>query len=321
MKNLYKYFSLFSLASCSWLWCVVALCSEINVDGPERLEKKVEIKEGWMFAISYAPDGKSFVYVFKGNERKWKSPPMRDYFAMYPELRMVDVNANSSEDSILTSFTPHLGCIDYGGVLSMDGGEENYLIHIELVSNNMHNVEEVIVEASDKLPKEVISFVGKDLLGKCGIETEKLSDGSFRVLKKDQEELEELLHVYQDAMSLYAENSLDKAIETFQSFFDRHDYRSIDVENKNSKYTVILNDYAFVLQKKSPRKIVIPLFEHVLSRDPERIVTYLNMADTVYSPNKKQMGLAKPYYIKYHDMMIAAGKKDKIPVRVFERMK
>ena len=63
------------------------------------------------------------------------------------------------------------------------------------------------------------------------------------------------------------------------------------------------------------------MLELVLKRDPSRSVAYLNMADAVYIPNESRKSQAKPYYQKYHDMMIAAGKKDKIPARVFERMK
>jgi len=64
----------------------------------------------------------------------------------------------------------------------------------------------------------------------------------------------------------------------------------------------------------------IYLFEKIISKSPDKLITYLNIADVYWENNYKEK--AKEYYKKYIELMKSQGKDiDKIPSEVFERLK
>jgi len=87
----------------------------------------------------------------------------------------------------------------------------------------------------------------------------------------------------------------------------------------NSKSVTTYNNIAYYLQKNGYHKEAILILQNVLERYSNRTVAYLNMADSLYELNKKD--LAKSYYVNYTRWMKLNHKENKIPKRVFKRIK
>ncbi|MBB5020620.1 tetratricopeptide (TPR) repeat protein [Chitinivorax tropicus] len=80
----------------------------------------------------------------------------------------------------------------------------------------------------------------------------------------------------------------------------------------------LANDFGYYKQLAGDHDSAISAFENVLSISPGRIVTYLNLADSLWQVGK--FDRAREEYKKYFDLMGSAGKAGKIPDRVKLRM-
>jgi tetratricopeptide (TPR) repeat protein len=94
-------------------------------------------------------------------------------------------------------------------------------------------------------------------------------------------------------------------------------WKWMDAEPKD--YVYALNDYGFFLQEAGNHQAAVPIFEAVIKEDSTRIVAYLNLADSFWPLARKAE--AKHNYQAYQRLMIKAGKADKIPSQVAERLK
>lgn len=79
----------------------------------------------------------------------------------------------------------------------------------------------------------------------------------------------------------------------------------------------IANDYAFFLAEAGNDKAARPLLEQVIKADPQRAVTYLNLADVLWNLGDKAG--ARQNYQLYLDRL--GAKRDVAPARVFDRLK
>ncbi|MDX4036410.1 tetratricopeptide repeat protein, partial [Aliarcobacter skirrowii] len=76
------------------------------------------------------------------------------------------------------------------------------------------------------------------------------------------------------------------------------------------------NDIAYYLQQANANEEAIFLLEKIIEKYPNRIVAYLNLADSYIGINNKEE--AKENYEKYVKLMKQNNKDEKIPKRVLE---
>lgn len=147
---------------------------------------------------------------------------------------------------------------------------------------------------------------------------------------QDKEEcnLDECLGIYDylkkvDLVSLdfqslkYIEKNIIKPLEInydtndLIGFFNRIGY--------NKKYISSINNIAYFLQLKNKDNDAVQIFKKILDKYPDRVVTYLNLADSQWKLDDKKS--AKLNYAMYIKLMISDGKENKIPEVVKERVK
>ena len=87
-------------------------------------------------------------------------------------------------------------------------------------------------------------------------------------------------------------------------------------EPLNTKTLTQYNDIAYYLQQADANEEAIFLLEKIIEKYPNRIVAYLNLADSYNGINNKEK--AKENYNKYISLMKQDNKEDKIPKRVLE---
>ncbi|WP_122847452.1 tetratricopeptide repeat protein [Pseudomonas viridiflava] len=78
------------------------------------------------------------------------------------------------------------------------------------------------------------------------------------------------------------------------------------------------NDVGFLFSESGHYAEAVELLRRVVLDNPDRKVAYLNLADAYWGMNKKVE--ARENYQKYHMLMLAAGKKIKLPERLSVRM-
>ncbi len=93
-------------------------------------------------------------------------------------------------------------------------------------------------------------------------------------------------------------------------------WQALQVETKN--YLTPFNDYGFFLQEAAEHVQAVKVFRLVIKESPKRDVAYLNLADSLWALNEQPE--AQRHYQTYAKLMLAAGKQDKIPARVKERV-
>ena len=82
----------------------------------------------------------------------------------------------------------------------------------------------------------------------------------------------------------------------------------------------LMNDKAYYLEQLGAYAESIYILKKVLSKSPDRVVAYLNIADAYWGNNEKNE--AKKSYEKYIELMKNQGKDmKKIPQRVYDRIK
>jgi len=117
-------------------------------------------------------------------------------------------------------------------------------------------------------------------------------------------------------------NSENENIELSQ--IDDYPYNIEDLYNNKSNNVIsnisLMNDKASYLEQFGAFEESISILERVISKSPDRVVAYLNIADAYWGSNEKEN--ARDSYKKYIELMKAQGKDiKKIPPRVYERLK
>ena len=84
------------------------------------------------------------------------------------------------------------------------------------------------------------------------------------------------------------------------------------------EYAYALNDYGYFLQQSGEDEAAVNIFAAVIREDAKRPVAYLNLADSLWTLNRKAE--ARSHYETYRRLMSAAKRVDQIPVRVSERL-
>jgi len=87
----------------------------------------------------------------------------------------------------------------------------------------------------------------------------------------------------------------------------------------NSKNVQKINDLGFFLIKAERYELAVVILNKVVRSFPERTVAYINLGDAYYGLN--DTGNAKEAYQKYIKLMKANGKGNKIPGRIWSRIK
>ncbi|MHC8384671.1 tetratricopeptide repeat protein [Pseudomonas sp. LB3P14] len=77
------------------------------------------------------------------------------------------------------------------------------------------------------------------------------------------------------------------------------------------------NDLGFLFEQSGHYGEAVELLNYVVVNNPDRMVAYLNLADSYWGLGSKE--LAAESYKKYHSLMVQSGKTEKIPKRVIER--
>ncbi|CRL49794.1 tetratricopeptide repeat protein [Pseudomonas sp. URMO17WK12:I11] len=77
------------------------------------------------------------------------------------------------------------------------------------------------------------------------------------------------------------------------------------------------NDLGFLFEQSGHYGEAVELLNYVVVNNPDRMVAYLNLADSYWGLGSKK--LAAENYKKYHSLMVQSGKTEKIPKRVIER--
>ena len=89
---------------------------------------------------------------------------------------------------------------------------------------------------------------------------------------------------------------------------------------RNMNNIQLMNDKAYYLEQLGAYAESIYILKKVLSKSPDRVVAYLNIADAYWGNNEKNE--ARKSYEKYIELMKNQGKDmKKIPQRVYDRIK
>lgn len=154
--------------------------------------------------------------------------------------------------------------------------------------------------------------------------------------KSDLPKPSSLREAHQEALRQWRIHERDKALITLEQIFHRFQPNELNGILPGPDYVALLNDYGFMLEQYyqdyedlNPLKRAISVLLYVVVLDPSRLAAYLNLADSYYSYGTKikytgkndPLARARDNYTTYHDLMVKAARKDKIPARVFERMK
>lgn len=243
----------------------VAGYAEIYVDYPEIVNEKKYVglnessKNGrvendsssdWVLVSSHIPHGNSFVSVFKGGERVWKSPPMASYWGVSSGVYFEDVDGDpGTVDVVWQAGLAHNACSNFGIIVSIDSGKKNYLFHYNSYDVGVGLAKKVILQSSKRLSDKLADFIRKSLAEGClrtdeGM-VEQLLSHQYVVLEPQAKAISILKDRYMESLGLYKKGSKKSALELLERVFESYDYREIDSNNKNSEYTSILNDYGF----------------------------------------------------------------------------
>ena len=132
------------------------------------------------------------------------------------------------------------------------------------------------------------------------------------ILVKKELSPKNLKKSHSTALEYYRKKELRKALNELSVYFNDEKYL-----NYTSNIDIV-NDYAFFLEKNGRYSEAVKVLKFVLSIQPNRVVAYINLADSLYANGNKDE--AKAYYDLYIDKMKSNNKKNKIPSRVFSRI-
>lgn len=108
--------------------------------------------------------------------------------------------------------------------------------------------------------------------------------------------------------------------EWYELFPDRNALLESDISPymEPGEYITILNDYGFFLEQSGENEKAVEVLENVLLLDPERMVTFLNLADALWSLNSNHEAVIN--YQIYIEMMESNSLHEQIPYRAEERI-
>lgn len=89
-------------------------------------------------------------------------------------------------------------------------------------------------------------------------------------------------------------------------------------EMETGDYVYALNDYGFFLQEAGDFGAAINILTAVVQIDPKRAVAYLNLADSLWTLDRKAE--ARVHYKTYQQLMSEDHRQGQIPARVAERL-
>ncbi len=314
-----------------YFWAALA---DDKFDAPENESSSRDFDDGYNIYHTTGFAGQDFYYVFKNNQRIWKSPPVRIYLSVSGGPERVDVDGDGVLDIMWSGGQPHLYCANFGVVVSISGKTQNYLFHYdsETTEDLPYGLLEISAEPPEDIWPKVVPILQKRACSSD--DKERIADvilsKRYVTIKSASNAYPSLKQLHKKALALHTSKKTGKAAERLDEFFFQYDYRDVDSGNRDPKYTEILNDYGFFLEQSKQRPFfqqqAIEILSYVIYRDPSRAVAYLNLADAQFDQvSKKESASLKnkaaQHYRVYHDLMAKADKKDKIPVRVFERMK
>ncbi len=300
-----------------------------TIDPPEKLRDRFRLSD----SISVVVTGiryKSFLYVFDGESRMWKSPQMASYFCTLKDSLHQDLDRNGRADFLLSYTQCGLPCA-FGLFVGLNGGEKNFVIHFTPgypgVSATQKDVAGTPLESSSRLPAELWDAVREDLQELACDDVSRqliqktIAHRSYNAMTPDSTALPEVRRAHAGAMKLYRRGNVRRAADTLDRFFDLHDYRQIDAKGNDSIYTVILNDFGLLLLKsKKSFDWTREILTYVLARNPTPASAYLNLGDLLYpmGPTRRD---SQNCYRRYIDLMTEKGMQHKVPPRAFERIK
>ena len=120
-----------------------------------------------------------------------------------------------------------------------------------------------------------------------------------------------------EALRAYRAGEPAQAVRLLEPVLSDAAVRAVDPDGQHPGVTAILNDYGFFLAEAGLHERAVPVLQVVVARAPDRTVAYLNLADAEQAQGQAEIAL--DHYRRYADLMLAAGKADKIPARVAER--
>lgn len=90
------------------------------------------------------------------------------------------------------------------------------------------------------------------------------------------------------------------------------------LEMEPGEYVYALNDYGFFLQQAGDDARAVAIFTAVIGVDPARAVAHLNLADSLWTLQRKEE--ARAHYRTYQQLMTSSDRKGGIPARISERL-
>ena len=303
-------------------------------DVPEKKSSSRDFNDGYNISKTTGFAGRTFYYVFKDNQRIWKSPPVGTYLSISGGPERVDLDGDGRLDIMWAGGEPHLYCDNFGVIVSFSGKTQNYLFHYD--STTTEELPYGLLEISTEPPENLWPKLTPILQERActSDQKERIADvilsKRYVIIKSASSAYAGLKQLHKKALALHISKKTVKAAELLDEFFFQYDYRDVDTENRDPRYTEILNDYGFFLEQLKERPFsqeqAIEILSYVIGREPSRTVAYLNLADAQFDLVKKRTDAslkarAVESYRTYHDIMVKAGMKNKIPARVFERMK
>ncbi|WP_242395904.1 hypothetical protein [Anaeromyxobacter oryzisoli] len=280
--------------------------------------------------------GTDFLYVIRDGMRLWKSPKAKRWFAMREgEPERVDIDGDGIPDVVWYGHKAHYA-FEFGIFVSVRGGTENFLVHFDPHGRITTSAPDgdPLVTASAKLPPQAAKWLAEFVRGRWKSSShdvmpflDQLRRGTYAISRDPMEAYPELGPLHAKAVALFREQKTREARYVMDPFFDTYDFRQVDPDNRHPEFTAILNDYAFFLSEDGWDPETLPALAYVIERDPGRAVAYLNMADALCkypgssAETTRYKSLAAGYYLKYAELMTAAGKQKQVPKRVSDRLR
>lgn len=126
---------------------------------------------------------------------------------------------------------------------------------------------------------------------------------------------------FENAVSLFGDLAgfLHSDREWFTAFTDSQEYENSDCSEYMGlgEYLMIMNDYAYFLERNGDLDRSLMVLRKVLGLKPERMVAHLNIADVLWALG--EIVEAQEHYSIYAEMMTELELTHQIPERVLER--
>src|SRR5690348_6555521 len=123
------------LAPVLLLWGTPVTPGLPRVDAPESFSPDTVFKiDDALRAVVTSHGSQSFIYLFRGDLRLWKSPPLEDYFCMQPDVQQVDLDGTGTPAFLLTSGQCHFVCGNFGIFIVLNHGTRIALLHFAATS-------------------------------------------------------------------------------------------------------------------------------------------------------------------------------------------